>query len=70
MHPSNTKVLCIEICIPSIQFVCQVISGQQLPKPGGSSADKEVDPSVVVEVVGLFCDRSEERTQIIPGNGK
>ena len=54
----------------SIQFFCQVISGQQLPKPGGSSVDKEVDPSVVVQVVGLFCDRSEERTQIIPGNGK
>ena len=46
----------------------RVISGQQLPRPRGSTAKAEcttADPFVVVEVFGVPADCAEERTKTI-----
>lgn len=48
----------------------KVISGQQFPKPKGSTAKGDViDPFVTIEVFGIPADISQERTRTVPHNG-
>lgn len=48
----------------------KVISGQQFPKPKGSTAKGDViDPFVTIEVFGIPADASQERTRTVPHNG-
>ncbi|CAH3045442.1 unnamed protein product, partial [Porites lobata] len=63
---SNTKDV-----IPGVsQQILQVISGQQFPKPKGSTAKGDViDPFVTIEIFGIPADLSQERTRAVPHNG-
>ncbi|PFX30571.1 Inactive phospholipase C-like protein 1 [Stylophora pistillata] len=48
----------------------KVISGQQFPKPKGSTAKGDViDPFVTIEVFGIPADIAQERTRTVPHNG-
>lgn len=48
----------------------KVISGQQFPKPKGSTAKGDViDPFVTIEIFGIPADLSQERTRTVPHNG-
>ncbi|XP_032219310.2 inactive phospholipase C-like protein 2 isoform X2 [Nematostella vectensis] len=48
----------------------KVISGQQFPKPKGSTAKGDViDPYVTIEVFGIPSDIAQERTRTVPHNG-
>ncbi|CAH1787304.1 unnamed protein product, partial [Owenia fusiformis] len=48
----------------------KVISGQQFPKPKGSSAKGDVtDPYVSIDLFGIPADCAEERTKTVPNNG-
>lgn len=46
-----------------------VISGQNLPKPGGSAHGEVIDPYVKVNVFGVGSDASESKTRVIRDNG-
>ncbi|XP_031575010.1 inactive phospholipase C-like protein 1 isoform X2 [Actinia tenebrosa] len=48
----------------------KIISGQQFPKPKGSTAKGDViDPYVTIEVHGIPSDVAQERTRTVPHNG-
>ncbi|KXJ09697.1 Inactive phospholipase C-like protein 1 [Exaiptasia diaphana] len=48
----------------------KIISGQQFPKPKGSTAKGDViDPYVTIEVYGIPSDIAQERTRTVPHNG-
>lgn len=48
----------------------KVISGQQFPKPKGSTAKGDViDPFVTIEVFGIPADIAQDRTRTVPHNG-
>lgn len=48
----------------------QVISAQQLPKPGGDKPSSIVDPQVWVEIHGAPIDNSKKKTNHVDNNGK
>ncbi|XP_032234673.2 1-phosphatidylinositol 4,5-bisphosphate phosphodiesterase delta-4 isoform X2 [Nematostella vectensis] len=51
-------------------LIIQVISGQQLPKPQGSSSKGEViDPYVEVKIYGVNSDSADFKTKVIKDNG-
>ncbi|XP_068708108.1 inactive phospholipase C-like protein 1 [Montipora foliosa] len=64
----NTKDVIPGISPQILQI--KVISGQQFPKPKGSTAKGEViDPFVTIEVFGIPADVAQERTRTVPHNG-
>ena len=46
----------------------QVISGQQLPKPGDKKGEV-IDPYVVLQMTGAECDTQRVKTKTISDNG-
>jgi hypothetical protein len=46
-----------------------VISGQNLPKPGGASKGEVIDPYVKVNLFGVGSDASECKTRVVRDNG-
>ncbi|XP_066300455.1 inactive phospholipase C-like protein 1 [Branchiostoma lanceolatum] len=54
---------------PQILHV-RIISGQQFPKPRGSTAKGDIiDPYIVLEIFGIPADCVEARTRAVPQNG-
>lgn len=53
----------------AVRLTVHVISGQQLPKPGGVLKGDVVDPYIVVHVNGTGADTKEYRTKTINDNG-
>ncbi|CAN0549174.1 unnamed protein product, partial [Ectocarpus sp. 8 AP-2014] len=48
----------------------KVVSGRQLPKPGGAQQGEIIDPYVVVSVNGLPSDcKKAKSTKVIQDNG-
>jgi len=53
-----------------IRLTIHVISGQQLPKPGGASKGEVIDPYVVLSVLDPYAQYSKEvKTKVISNNG-
>ncbi len=46
-----------------------IISGQQLPKPGGNRKGEVIDPYVTVQVCGVPADQKTETSQVVEDNG-
>ncbi|XP_067055342.1 inactive phospholipase C-like protein 1 [Acropora muricata] len=64
----NTKDVIPGISPQILQI--KVISGQQFPKPKGSTAKGEViDPFITIEIFGIPADIAQERTRTVPHNG-
>lgn len=55
---------CVALC-----FCVQVISGQNLPKPG-SKKGEIIDPYVVLQVTGVNDDKKEQKTKPVNDNGE
>ncbi|XP_014676437.1 PREDICTED: 1-phosphatidylinositol 4,5-bisphosphate phosphodiesterase delta-4-like isoform X2 [Priapulus caudatus] len=55
-------------CKPKLLTI-KIISGQRLPKPGGSMKGEVIDPYVVVSVHGVPPDNQKVKTKIIMDNG-
>jgi hypothetical protein len=51
------------------KFVINIISAQQLPKPGGSKNGEIIDPFIVVHINGHPIDAAEFKTKTIVDNG-
>lgn len=51
------------------RFAINIISAQQLPKPGGAQSGEIIDPFVVVHINGHPIDIAEHRTKTIADNG-
>lgn len=48
----------------------QVVSGRQLPKPGGAEKGEIIDPYVMVSVYGVPADcKKAKSTKVIQDNG-
>eukprot|EP01035_Chromulina_nebulosa_P020678 gene20678-26809_t len=54
---------------PPIKLTIHVLSGQQLPKPGGAKVGEIIDPFVVLRINGTSEDTSDQRTRTVNDNG-
>ncbi len=71
---SDENVLLNYATVPYLQleiilFPFQVISGQQLPKPGDKKGEI-IDPYVVLQLVGADCDSQRLKTKVVKDNGE
>ena len=58
---------CISVSVTCVKCIMQVISGQNLPKPGG--AKEIIDPYVVLQFLGAHDDNKSFKTKVINDNG-
>jgi len=54
---------------PAERFTIHIISGQQLPKPGGNQKGDIIDPFVMVHLNGNPLDTVHFRTKTVSDNG-
>jgi hypothetical protein len=55
--------------MPEQVLKVHVISGQQLPKPGGAAYGEVIDPYVSISLHGVGLDKMEFRTRTVDNNG-
>jgi hypothetical protein len=55
--------------LTGITIRVHVISGQNLPKPGGATRGEVIDPYVKVNLFGVGSDASECKTRVVQDNG-
>ena len=54
---------------PGVKLTVRIISGQQLPKPGGAEVGEVVDPFVAIHINGVPIDTAHYQTKTSIDNG-